>query len=59
MAYFTWQTKEDGILPRLISIGIVLVSVLSTIILFDRLRIYDYIINLILIYVLFFKKVKG
>ena len=59
MAYFAWQTKEDGILPRLISIGIVLVSVLSTIILFDRLRIYDYIINLILIYVLFFKKVKG
>lgn len=58
MAYFTWQTKEDGILPRLISIGIVLLSVLSTIILFDRLRIYDYIINLILIYVLFFKKVK-
>lgn len=58
MAYFTWKTKEDGILPKLISIGIVLVSVLSTIILFDRLRIYDYIIDLILIYVLFFKKVK-
>ena len=58
MAYFTWQTKEDGILPKLISIGIVLVSVLSSIILFDRLRIYDYIIDFILIYVLFFKKVK-
>ncbi len=58
MAYFTWQTKEDGILPKLISIGIVLVSILSSIILFDRLRIYDYIIDLILIYVLFFKKVK-
>ncbi len=58
MAYFTWKTKEEGILPKLISVGIVLVSVLSTIILFDRLRIYDYIINLILIYVLFFKKVK-
>ncbi len=58
MAYFTWQTKEDGILPKLISVGIVLVSVLSSIILFDRLRIYDYIINLILIYILFSKKVK-
>lgn len=58
MAYFTWQTKEDGILPKLISVGIVLVSVLSSIILFDRLRIYDYIIDFILIYVLFFKKVK-
>lgn len=58
MAYFTWKTKEDGILPKLISIAIVLVSILSSIILFDRLRIYDYIIDLILIYVLFFKKVK-
>lgn len=58
MAYFTWQTKEDGILPKLISVGIVLVSVLSSIILFDGLRIYDYIIDFILIYVLFFKKVK-
>lgn len=58
MAYFTWKTKEDGILPKLISVAIVLVSILSSIILFDRLRIYDYIINLILIYVLFFKKVK-
>ena len=58
MAYFTWKTKEEGILPKLISVAIVLVSILSSIILFDRLRIYDYIINLILIYVLFFKKVK-
>lgn len=58
MAYFTWQSKEDEILSKLISIGIVLVSVLSSIILFDRLRIYDYIINLILIYILFSKKVK-
>ena len=58
MAYFTWKTKEDGILPKLISVAIVLVSILSSIILFDILRIYDYIIDLILIYVLFFKKVK-
>lgn len=58
MAYFTWKTKEDGILPKLISVAIVLVSILSSIILFDKLRIYDYIIDLILIYVLFFKKVK-
>lgn len=58
MAYFTWKTKEDRILPKLISVAIVLVSILSSIILFDRLRIYDYIIDLILIYVLFFKKVK-
>lgn len=58
MAYFAWMTKERGILPKLISIGIVLVSLLSSIILFDGLRIYDFIVNGILIYVLFFKNMK-
>lgn len=58
MAYFTWMTKEKGVFPKIISVLIVLVSVLSSIILFDRLRIYDYIIDLILIYILFFKKIK-
>ena len=38
MAYFTWMTKEKGIFPKIISIGIVAVSVLSSIILFDRLE---------------------
>lgn len=58
MAYFAWLTKEKGIFPKIISIGIVLVSFLSSIILFDKLRIYDYIIDLILIYILFFKKIE-
>lgn len=57
-AYFTWMTKERGIFPKIISVGIILVSILSTIILFDRLRIYDFIINGILIYYLFLKKIK-
>lgn len=57
-AYFTWMTKESGIFPKIISIGIILVSILSTIILFNRLRIYDFVINGILIYYLFFKKIK-
>lgn len=39
-------------------LGIILVSILSTIILFDRLRVYDFVINGILIYYLFFKKIK-
>ena len=55
-AYFTWMTKEKGIFPKIISICIVLVSLLSSIILFDRLRIYDFIINGIIIYYLFIKK---
>lgn len=57
-AYFTWMTKEKGIFPKIISICIVLVSLLSSIILFDRLRIYDFIINGIIIYYLFIKKIK-
>jgi len=58
LAYFTWMTKEKGIISKIISIGIVLVSVFSSIIFFDRLRIYDFIIDGILIYYLFFKNVK-
>ncbi len=58
LAYFTWMTKEKGVFPKLISISIVIVSILSSIILFDKLRIYDFIINGILIYYLFFKDVR-
>ncbi len=58
MAYFTWLSKEKGIFPKIICVGIVLVSFLSSIIFFDRLRAYDFIINAVLIYVLFFKKIK-
>ena len=57
-AYFTWMTKEKGIFPKIISIGIIIVSILSSIILFDKLRLYDFIIDSILIYYLFFKKIK-
>ena len=58
LAYFTWLTKEKGIFPKLISISIVIVSILSSIVLFDKLRIYDFIINGILIYYLFFKDIR-
>lgn len=57
MAYFTWLTKEKGIFPKIIGVGIVAVSVLSSILLFDRLRVYDFIIDGVLIYVLFIKKI--
>lgn len=58
LAYFTWMTKEKGVFPKIISIGIVLTSVLSSLILFERLRVYDFIIDVALIYFLFFKKVE-
>lgn len=58
LAYFTWMTKQNGVFSKIISIGIVLISILSSIILFDRLRVYDFIIDGIMIYFLFFKRVK-
>ena len=57
-AYFTWMTKEKGIFSKIISVSIIIVSVLSSIILFDKLRLYDFIIDSVLIYYLFFKKIK-
>lgn len=58
MAYFAWWSKEKGLFPIIIRLGIVIVSLLSSIFLFDRLRIYDFIIDGILIYILFFKKIE-
>lgn len=37
MAYFAWMTKEWGLFPKIIGAGIVLVSILSSVLLFDRL----------------------
>ena len=52
------MTKEKGIFSKIISIGIIMVSILSSIVLFDRLRIYDFIIDGLLIYYLFIKKIE-
>lgn len=57
-AYFTWMTKEKGVFPKVISVGIILVSFLSSVLLFDRIRIYDIVINGVMIYFLFVKKIK-
>lgn len=58
MAYFAWMAKERGVFPKIISAGIVSMSLLSSILLFDHLRIYDFVIDGLLIYFLFFKKIK-
>lgn len=57
MAYFAWMTKQRGVFPKLIGVGIVLVSILSSILLFDHLRIYDFIIDGLLVYFIFFKEI--
>ena len=56
-ADLTWMTKEKGVLPLIIRIGIIGVSVFSSLFLFT-FDVFDLIINLILIYFLFFKKIK-
>lgn len=56
-AYFTWMTKENGILPIIIRLGIIGISVFCSLFLFT-VNIFDLIINLILAYFLFIKKIK-
>lgn len=59
LAYFTWMTKEKGIFPKIISVGILAVSLASSILLFDRLRFHDLVINGIMCHLLFFRKIPG
>ena len=58
MAYFAWMVKQRGLFSKVIGAGIVLISILSSILLFDRLRIYDFAIDGLLIYFLFFKRIN-
>lgn len=57
-AYLAWLTRRGGALSCLISAGIILASFLSSALLFDRVRIYDVVINGALAYFLFFRRRK-
>ena len=57
MAFLAWYTKESGLFPRIVSVGIISVSVLSSILFFARLRIYDLVINGALFFFLFIKRI--
>lgn len=57
-AWFTWMTKEKGVFPKFISVGILLVTLLASIVIFDGPRVYDFVIMLGLAYFLFIHKVK-
>ena len=50
--------NKNKIIRYIITFIIILISILSSIVLFDRLRIYDFIIDSLLIYYLFFKKIE-
>lgn len=58
MAYLAWMVKEKGVFPKIIGAGIVMVSALSSVLLFDRLRVYDIVIDGLLIYFVFFQKIS-
>lgn len=58
MAYFAYRSKENGMFAIIIRIGIVAAAMMSSVVLFDGPRIYDYAICLLLIYFLFFKKMQ-
>lgn len=57
-AWFTWMTKENGIFSKIISVGILLVTLLASFVVFRGPRGYDFIILLALAYFLFIHKVK-
>ncbi|WP_229407977.1 hypothetical protein [Massiliimalia massiliensis] len=57
-AYFTWLTKEKGFLPKIISSGIVLSTLVVDILLFGGPRWWDIFIVILLIYLLFIKKIN-
>lgn len=58
MAYLTWLSKEKGILPKMISIGIIIITLLCSIIIYGGPRWYDAVILLLLIYLLIIKKIE-
>ena len=58
MACLAWTAVEPGVFPKLIGAGIVAASVASSILLFDHLRIYDFLIDGALVYFLFIRRVR-
>ena len=59
MAYLARLSKRSLPISKIIGAVIVLASVMSSIVLFDGLRVYDFIIDGLLIYFIFFKKIRS
>lgn len=53
---FCMDGKGTRCFLEIIAAGIAAVSVMSSVLLFDHLRLYDFVIDGVLIYILFFKK---
>jgi len=57
-AILTWMTKEKGVLGKIISFGILVVTLIVSVVVFDGPRVYDIVIMLVLAYFMFIHKVK-
>lgn len=58
LAYFTYFIKDKTLLSKIIKFGIIFVTIIASIKLFDKLYFYDYLVLLALIYLMYFKKNK-
>lgn len=58
LAYLTWLAKEKGWFAKLISVGIVLVTVVQCFIFAGTPGVFDIAATLLLIYLLFIKKIN-
>lgn len=52
------MTKEKGVLGKIISFGILVVTLTVSMVVFDGPRVYDIVIMLVLAYFLFVHRVK-
>lgn len=57
LAYFTWMAKQPGTLGKLISVGVLLVSVVLNFLMFGDPDVFNLLINAVLFYFLFIKKI--
>ena len=57
-AILTWMTKEKGMLGKIISFGILVVTLTVSMVVFDGPRVYDIVIMLALAYFLLIHKVR-
>lgn len=58
LAYFTYFIKDNTMLSKIIKFGIILLTIIVSIKLFDKLYFYDYLVLIALIYLMYIKKDK-
>ena len=58
LAYFIYFIKDNTMLSKIIKFGIILLTIIVSIKLFDKLYFYDYLVLIALIYLMYIKKDK-